>query len=365
MGVIFTIVLIAIASWGLYRITLYILKERYFVSEVFLAHKDAIASFVAEHNELADYISEIRNRGSFRLGASSTGGQAHLSSFENTSQWNYRRDRNVANYQAPNVHNCSLQVVRNASADPIKYLMKYFNVKPDEAHLAEVESLGQDVVRLEDAIKNLSQREASITKSVNPPSFILHYYADEFMRHVGVELSPIRVPYPEYSFEYVSAGGNSSQKAPITLNTPTIDALIESLSQKIRWRKSAAGQRALMTSTLRNSIKARDNHTCRCCSVSLRAEPHLLLEVDHVIPVSKGGLSTPDNLQTLCWRCNRTKSNKVASANPAAADASGTESPTVVQCFKCAHKQRVPQSLASFKCEHCGQALKRRVTKAT
>nr|WP_236724616.1 HNH endonuclease [Mycobacterium avium] len=25
-------------------------------------------------------------------------------------------------------------------------------------------------------------------------------------------------------------------------------------------------------------------------------------------------MSTPDNLQTLCWRCNRTKSNKVATA---------------------------------------------------
>ena len=28
------------------------------------------------------------------------------------------------------------------------------------------------------------------------------------------------------------------------------------------------------------------------------------------MPVSRGGMSTPDNLQTLCWRCNRTKSNK-------------------------------------------------------
>ncbi|WP_083895088.1 HNH endonuclease [Nocardia tenerifensis] len=27
--------------------------------------------------------------------------------------------------------------------------------------------------------------------------------------------------------------------------------------------------------------------------------------------VSRGGLTALDNLQTLCWRCNRTKSNKV------------------------------------------------------
>ncbi|MES6325425.1 HNH endonuclease, partial [Cutibacterium acnes] len=78
-----------------------------------------------------------------------------------------------------------------------------------------------------------------------------------------------------------------------------------------RWRKSAAGQRALMTTRLRNYIKDRDNHTCQNCSVSVAQEPHLLLEVDHIMPVSRGGLTTEENLQTLCWQCNRTKSNKV------------------------------------------------------
>ncbi|WP_124712579.1 HNH endonuclease [Mycolicibacterium nivoides] len=306
--------LLALAGWGSYRIGRYILKERYFASDEFLAHKKQIALFVAEHNELAHYIAEIRSRGTFELGASYTGSQAHLASFQNTSNWNYRRDRNVATYHAPNVHNCSLQVVRNASGDPLKYVMKYFNIKADEAHLAEVENLGDDIARLQEAVYNLQQREASITQSINPPTFILKHYAGEFMKHVGVEVSPITVPYPVYVFEYVSAGGNSSQRATVTFDTPTIDALIETLSQKIRWRKSAAGQRALMTSRLRSAIKARDNHTCRYCSVSLVAEPHLLLEVDHIIPVSRGGLSTPENLQTLCWKCNRSKSNKVASA---------------------------------------------------
>jgi hypothetical protein len=284
------IVCVVIAAVVLYHVGRYILKDRYFASEEFLAHKDEMASFVVEHNELAGYISEIRSRGSFVLGASSTGSQAYLASFQNTSHWNYRRDRNVASYQAPHVHNCSLQVVRNASGDPIKYVMKYFSIKADETNLADVENLGDDITRLEDAVYNLQQREASITKSVNPPAFILKHYAGEFMRHVGVELSPITVPYPVYVFEYVSAGGNSSQRTTVKLDTSTIDALVETLSQKIRWRKSAAGQRALMTSKLRDSIKARDNHTCRYCSVSLAAEPHLLLEVDHVIPVSRGGM---------------------------------------------------------------------------
>ncbi|MCZ4276874.1 HNH endonuclease [Rhodococcoides yunnanense] len=309
-----TLVVVSIVTVGVACAILYILKVRYFASDEFLAHKNAIASFVAEHNAIAGYVAEIRSRGTFDLGASATGGQAHLASFQNTSHWNYRRDRNVANYQAPNVHNCSLQVVRNASADPIKYVMKYFGIKADEAHLVNVEDLGESIAGLEEAISNLQEREASITVAVNPPAFILKFFAKDFMKQVGVELSPITVPYPVYIFEYVSAGGNSSQRTTFTLNSPTIDALVETLSLKIRWKKSAAGQRALMTTRLRNLIKERDNHTCRYCKISLAAEPHLLLEVDHIIPVSRGGMSTEDNLQTLCWRCNRTKSNKVAAA---------------------------------------------------
>lgn len=382
MDAVIFIVVAGLMGFAIYWAVLYILKARYFASEEFVAHKARIASVVAEHNDIARYVSDIRSRGTFAVGSSSTGAQSHLATFQNTSHWNYRRDRNVANYQAPNVHNCSLQVVRNASADPLKYVMKYFNVKADEASLHDVENLGESITRLEDAILNLKEREASIAQSVNPPAFILRHFRGEFMKHVGVELSPISVPYPVYIFEYVSAGGNSSQRTTVTLNTPTIDVLVETLSRKIRWKKSAAGQRALMTSKLRDWIKERDNHTCRYCSVSLAAEPHLLLEVDHVIPLSRGGMSTPDNLQTLCWRCNRTKSNKVASgegetakptakAQPLAQPATRTgaapltEPFTVVRCFKCEGTQRVPKSLTSFRCDQCGQALKRTVAEQT
>lgn len=305
------LILALLGAYPVYLVVRHIRKERYFASEEFLAHRAEVASVVAEHNEVTEYTSEIRSAGSFQLGASSTGSQANLAAFENTSRHNYRRDRNIATYQAPNVHNCSLQVARNASADPLRYLMKYFSIKATEGNLAEVEGLGEDIARLENAVANLAKRENDIAKSINPPEFILKHYAREFMERVGVELSPISVPYPVYAFEYVSAGGNSSQRTTITLNTQTIDALVETLSAKIRWRKSAIGQRALMTARLRDHIKTRDNHTCKHCSVSIYAEPHLLLEVDHIIPASKGGLSTEENLQTLCWRCNRTKSNKL------------------------------------------------------
>ena len=35
------------------------------------------------------------------------------------------------------------------------------------------------------------------------------------------------------------------------------------------------------------------------------------LEFDHIIPLSKGGSNTVRNIQLLCQKCNREKSNKI------------------------------------------------------
>lgn len=40
-------------------------------------------------------------------------------------------------------------------------------------------------------------------------------------------------------------------------------------------------------------------------------EDDVTLEVEHIIPVSKGGKTGMKNLQTLCETCNRGKSNKI------------------------------------------------------
>ena len=289
----------------------HIRKNRYFSSNDFQARKDAIAALVAEHNEIAEYARTIRDNGKFNIAFSTSGEHAHLASSQNTSSYNYRRDRNIAHFDTTNVHNCSLQVVRNAAQSPIKYLIKYFHIDVTEDSLDDIESLGEHVSRLEHAIENIKERESSIAATMTPPEFILKYYRREFMEHVGVSLSAIEVPYPVYVFEYVSAGGNSGQKTRVTLNTDALDNLIQTLSEKIRFRKSAAGQRALMTTRLREQIKRRDNYTCNYCDVAISDEPHLLLEIDHIVPVSRGGTSTEANLQTLCWRCNRAKSNKL------------------------------------------------------
>lgn len=304
------LLVILAAGWLLTLLTLQVLKNRYFASEQFLKIKDEVASVVLEHNEIADYVKEISAKRSFSIGKSRSGEHAHLAESRNTSTWGYRRDKNVAEFGSEMVHNAGLQLVRNAASDPIKYLMKYFDIPPTEEKLEQVEELGESLSRLEAGLRNIRQRETAISEFAAPPRFITRFFLKEFQEKIGLSIPKIEIPYPVYKFQYVSAGGNSSQETKITLDSRTVDSLIETMAEKIRFRKSAAGQRALMTASFRESIKKRDSFTCRYCSLSLNDEPNLLLEVDHIKPVSKGGLSIEENLQTLCWRCNRAKSNK-------------------------------------------------------
>ena len=59
-----------------------------------------------------------------------------------------------------------------------------------------------------------------------------------------------------------------------------------------------------ISSFIRRRVIERDGLTCVYCDDDLRdQEVHL----DHIIPESKGGPTTVDNLQVTCRRCNITK----------------------------------------------------------
>ncbi len=70
----------------------------------------------------------------------------------------------------------------------------------------------------------------------------------------------------------------------------------------------AKRQRSLVTPKLRYDILRRDGFKCVCCGRSVKEGA--VLEVDHIKPVSQGGKTVPNNLQTLCRECNRGKSNR-------------------------------------------------------
>ena len=59
-----------------------------------------------------------------------------------------------------------------------------------------------------------------------------------------------------------------------------------------------------LSKTLRFEIFKRDQFTCRYCGQN---PPAVILEIDHVNPLSKGGDDERDNLITACFDCNRGK----------------------------------------------------------
>ena len=74
------------------------------------------------------------------------------------------------------------------------------------------------------------------------------------------------------------------------------------------WNSICRVERGKVSNKMRFSIYQRDGYRCRKCRVSQR---YAQLEVDHIIPIAKGGKSTYDNLQTLCHRCNIEKGDSL------------------------------------------------------
>ena len=65
-------------------------------------------------------------------------------------------------------------------------------------------------------------------------------------------------------------------------------------------------ERNKLTLKLRYQILKRDNFKCKSCG---KNASEVKLEIDHIIPISKGGKTIESNLQTLCVYCNGGKSN--------------------------------------------------------
>lgn len=69
-----------------------------------------------------------------------------------------------------------------------------------------------------------------------------------------------------------------------------------------------AAERAKVSNGLRFNVMKRDGFHCQLCGATGKTAQ---LVIDHIVPVSKGGKTEMENLQTLCFRCNSGKRDKV------------------------------------------------------
>ncbi len=70
------------------------------------------------------------------------------------------------------------------------------------------------------------------------------------------------------------------------------------------------GEFRVIPATYRAAVYDRDQGRCVNC------HRDSALEYDHIIPFSKGGATSIDNLQLLCQRCNRRKYNHICEPIP-------------------------------------------------
>lgn len=125
------------------------------------------------------------------------------------------------------------------------------------------------------------------------------YSPNAFIRHFGSWRSAL-----ESFVEWVNGEKVISQVIPIkkkcldtnqATTNPTAKDL-HSTSREISLR-------------LRFKVMARDNFKCCLCGASPAKDPSVELHIDHIVPWSKGGETTFENLQTLCSKCNLGKGN--------------------------------------------------------
>ncbi len=73
-------------------------------------------------------------------------------------------------------------------------------------------------------------------------------------------------------------------------------------NKKIKKNKST------ISSKLRFDVFRRDKFVCQYCGA---CGPDVELEIDHIVPVSRGGTDDIKNLKTACFDCNRGKGDTV------------------------------------------------------
>ena len=279
----------------------------YYKSPAFLKIQETCEVLMSTQREFNEYITEKVESISQLLGTKVTRN-------ETVNEDEYQYIRPYKKSITPFTAEVSATVFASAENNPLDYVIKHFypnkTTYPDQ--IQKLHLLIEELATLKEAKQIIDNYKKEYQQYINDvPDYVMNEDEDGFYSRLGFANIDESVLTVEYEFSYTSSGGMAKRKFTVPMTEETIVELIKALEGKLTISAFTKEQRALMTTKLRESIKKRDDFTCCFCKNSTHTEPNLLLEIDHIIPVSKGGYTTEDNLQTLCWKCNRAKSNKI------------------------------------------------------
>lgn len=281
---------------------------KYYDSPAFLKIKKTCEELMNTQKEFNEYITEKVESISQLFGTRITRNETI-----NDDEYHYLRPYKKA--ITPFTAEVSAAVFASAENSPLEYVIK--NFYPNKAaypeQIQKLHLLVEELATLKEAKQIIENHKKEYQQYLNDvPDYIMKEDEAGFYSRLGFANIDENVLVVEYKFSYTSGGGMAKRTFTVPMTEETIVELIQTLEGKLTITAFTKEQRALMTNKLRDSIKKRDNFTCCHCGNSIHAEPNLLLEIDHIVPVSKGGYTVEKNLQTLCWKCNRAKSNKIS-----------------------------------------------------
>lgn len=279
----------------------------YYESAPFKKIKETCDTLMSAQREFNEYIIEKVETISTLFGTRVSRNET-VSEDEN----NYIRPYNKT--ITPFTAEVSSTVFSSAENRPLEYIVK--NFYPNKAmypeQIQKLHLLVEELETLKEAKKIIDNYKADYQHYLSDvPSYIMEKDADGFYKRLGFAVIDEDALTVEYKFSYTSGGGYAQRSFTVPMTEENIVELIKMLESKLTASAFSKEQRLLMTKKLREHIKERDNYTCCQCGNSTHIEPNLLLEIDHILPVAKGGITEESNLQTLCWKCNRTKSDKI------------------------------------------------------
>ena len=279
----------------------------YYESPSFLKIKATSEALMSTQREFNEYITEKVQSISQLFGT-----RVIRNETINDDDYNYIRPYKKT--LTPFTADVSATVFSSAENNPLEYVVKQFypNKKSYPEQIQKLYHLVEELETLRDAKQIIENYKVEYQQYLGDvPDFIMENDEAGFYSRLGFANVDESVLTVEYKFSYTSGGGMAQRSFTVPMTEETIVELIKVLESKLTASALAKEQRNLMTKKLREFIKNRDNFTCCNCGNSTHIEPNLLLEIDHIIPVAKGGCTVEDNLQTLCWKCNRSKSDKI------------------------------------------------------
>jgi len=279
----------------------------YYKSPDFLRIKETCGVLMSSQREFNEYINEKVQSISKLFGT-------RVARNETVNNDEYEYIRPYKKTITPFTAEVSATVFASAENNPLEYVVKYFypNKKMYPEQIQKLQLLLEELETLKDAKRIIENYKVEYHQYMGDvPAYIMEEDEAGFYSRLGFANIDEKVLTVEYKFSYTSGGGMAQRSFTVPMTEDTIVELIKTLESKLTASAFAKEQRTLMTKKLREFIKIRDNFTCCMCSNSTYIEPNLLLEIDHIVPIAKGGLTAENNLQTLCWKCNRSKSDKL------------------------------------------------------